>query len=149
MNHYRTRILLVDDDESSTKRLKTSLELRGEFEVRTENVSRHAINATREFHPDILILDEDMPELQGGQVAERLRDDPQFRTPIIFLTALIPKREEDLPHGRDRVIAKPVDVEKLIRIIREELARSCSNPAAAGPAQVDRTTANPESHLAY
>lgn len=143
MSHYRTRILIVDDDALFTKRLKISLELSGEFEVRTENISRHTFHAIREFHPDLIILDEDMPEMQGGMVAEHLRDDPRFNTPIIFLTALIiPKEEARSPAG-DRLVAKPVDIEKLIRIIREELVRASRNAAAAENTQTHPAVANP------
>ena len=69
----RKRILVVDDETSITRLLKMNLELIGNFEVREENSGAHAIEAAREFKPDLILLDVMMTDMDGGEVAAALK----------------------------------------------------------------------------
>ena len=100
------RILVVDDEPGVTRNLKLTLESGGGYEVLSENHAANALTAARIFRPDLILLDVMMPDMDGGDVAARLRADPLLRdTPIIFLTALVSNEETDghemLSGGRD------------------------------------------------
>jgi CheY-like chemotaxis protein len=95
--------------------------------VREENDSTHALDAAREFKPDLVISDVMMPEVGGGEVAAQLREDPALRrVPVIFLTAAVRKEELGGPEaviaGR-LYIAKPLDVKSLLAAIERILGK--------------------------
>jgi len=124
----RKRILVVDDETSITRLLKMNLELIGNFEVREENSGAHAIEAAREFKPDLILLDVMMTDMDGGEVAAALKRDSGLRkTPVVFLTAAV-KREElgapDAKIGGRTYIAKPLNVKGVIGVIEKTLAKS-------------------------
>src|ERR1043166_7887559 len=90
----KKRILLVDDEKSLTSLLKLNLEETGQYEVRVENWPEDALDATRQFKPDLILLDIIMPRLPGGNVAAQIKADPEVDdTPIVFLTAAVRKEQ--------------------------------------------------------
>jgi two-component system, OmpR family, phosphate regulon response regulator PhoB len=132
MNKEKNRILVVDDEESVTRMLKLNLEETGVYEVATENNPRHVLHRVREFRPDLVILDILMPNMTGDYVAQQLRDIPAFKAmPIIFLTAIGKESSEAFTPDVDPVICKPVEMARLIPVIRERLASSTMPPASA------------------
>src|SRR6476620_704476 len=87
----KIKVLLVDDEPSFTRMLKLSLERRG-FTVMVENNGAYAHTVARDFLPDFIFLDVIMPDVDGGDVAAKIRSDPAFKNvPIVFLTAGISK----------------------------------------------------------
>src|SRR6266536_1472306 len=126
----RKRILVVDDETSITRLLKMNLELIGNFEVREENLGAHALAAAREFKPDLILLDVMMPDMDGGQVAAVLKQDPGLRkTPVVFLTAAVKKEELGAPDGKiggRTYIAKPLNVKGVIGVIERTPGRFAS-----------------------
>jgi CheY-like chemotaxis protein len=121
------KILIVDDEESFTRLLKLNLEAGGAYRVRTENRAPNAVAAAKEFHPDLILLDVMMPEMDGGDIASTLQSDPQMKhIPIVFLTAAV-KKDEVRSHGGVvggfPYLAKPVDVETVIACLRKHLGR--------------------------
>ena len=122
----KKRLLLVDDEEGFTRLLKLNLEQTGSYEVRVENHGTKAVDAARDFRPDLILLDVVLPDLDGGQIAEKLREDPALRRiPIIYLTAIVSQSEVSEKSGLigGRVfVAKPVSKEALIKVIERELA---------------------------
>ena len=119
----KKRILVVDDEPSITRNLKLNLEANGEYEVHTENLATQAVAAARKFRPDLILLDVVMPDMEGGDLAAQIRDDPLFReTPIVFLTALISNTETEggeMVSGTHLFLAKPVSIEKLKQVIEQ------------------------------
>jgi len=90
----KPKILIVDDEVAIGQILQAGLELHG-FSARYEAHSTAALTACLEFHPDLVLLDVDMPDKDGGTVAAELQSHPTLRrTPVIFLTALVRKAEE-------------------------------------------------------
>lgn len=86
----RKRILLIDDEPDFTHMLRLSLESAGYYRVREENDPAHAVEAAREFAPDLVLLDVMMPGADGSDVAARLRGRSELaETPVVFLTALV------------------------------------------------------------
>ncbi len=121
----KTKILVVDDEERLTKMVKLNLEQTGDYEIRTENLATNAINAAREFKPDLIILDIMMPDISGDVIAQQLLDDEELNDiKIIFLTALVTKGEIKAKGseiaGRT-FMAKPVKIDELITCIEEQL----------------------------
>ena len=122
----KTRVLLVDDEESFTRLLKLNLERTGQYEVRVENWGGAAAEAARQFKPDVVLLDVIMPQMFGGDVANQFKADPELKDyPIVFLSASVkPSRvaEHDGVIGGYPFIAKPASLEAVIAGI-EKYAR--------------------------
>src|SRR3989442_10352231 len=91
----KKRILVVDDEPSITRLLKLNLELTGNYEVREENSGARVVEVAQKFKPDLILLDVMMPDVDGGDVAAKLKQNSSLRdTPVVFLTAAV--RQEDL-----------------------------------------------------
>lgn len=119
----KKRILLIDDQKSFTRILKMNLELTGRYTVKEENRGVCGLAAAREFKPHCILLDIVMPDLGGGEVAAQIKSDPDLRdVPIIYLTALIKKKEEKIIGGTPYV-AKPVKLQTLITCIENHMNR--------------------------
>ena len=121
----KKRILIVDDEPSITRNLKLNLESHGDYEVHTENLATHALAAAQAFRPDLILLDVLMPDMEGGDLAAELKNDPLLReVPVIFLTALVSNNEtggKEVSSGAHTYIAKPVEIGKLMQIIEKHV----------------------------
>jgi CheY-like chemotaxis protein len=119
----KKRILLVDDEKSFTNLLKLNLEETGNYEVRVENWAEDAVNAAKEFRPDLILLDIIMPRMPGGNVAALIKETAELRqTPIVFLTAAVRKHQVEENDGiicDFPCIAKPATVEMVIEAIEK------------------------------
>ena len=114
----KTKILIVDDDSRLSHLLAVILRRSGGHEVLEENRSFAAVHAAREFQPDLILLDVDMPGKDGGDVCEELAADPQLSTvPVVFVTSLISKGEAGMRNGHP-YLAKPVDPMLLLQTVR-------------------------------
>ena len=124
----KKRILVVDDEPSFTHLLKHTLEAEGYYEVAEENDASRAAGTARAFDPDLVVLDIMMPDLDGTEVAERMKADRVLRdVPVIFMTALV--TDDDAPEGAcssggQTFLPKGVRVERLIDCIEEKLGRA-------------------------
>ena len=120
------KVLVVDDDVRNIFALSSVLERRG-MVVLTAGTGREAI-ATIESTPDvaIVLMDIMMPEMDGYETMQVIRQNPQFRRlPIIALTAKAMKgdREKCLEAGASEYLAKPVNTEQLLSALRMWLHR--------------------------
>lgn len=114
------RILVVDDDPFQTRSIRTAIEFTGRFCVREENRGSAAVETARAFSPHLILLDLNMPEMNGCEVAAALRRDPQLAAvPVAFLSGLV---SEDDQGGNICFIAKPVHRQKLIESVTELIA---------------------------
>ena len=87
-------IMMVDDDEDLLALLKLKLENTGRFAVVNTTRGSDAVQLAMETSPELIILDIDMPDMTGGEVAEALAaEDATKDMPVIFLSSLIPKEE--------------------------------------------------------
>jgi DNA-binding response OmpR family regulator len=115
------RILVVDDEPHLSGLVRLALEKTKRFEVRVENRSALALTAARDFRPDMVLLDVDMPGKDGGEVARELRGDSMFRhIPILFFTSLISREEagdRETERGGMLFLAKPVNPKVLVEAI--------------------------------
>jgi CheY-like chemotaxis protein len=120
-----TKVLYVEDNEDNVYMLKMRLELLDEFEVLTaENGEKGCAMALSE-HPDIILMDLEMPVVDGWEATRRLKDDAQTRDiPIIALSAhaLAGEREKALAAGCDEFDTKPIEFDRLVATLRRVLA---------------------------
>jgi len=117
------RILVIDDEPSSTSTMKVNLERSGAYSVCTENHASRALETARHFRPDIVFLDVMMPEIDGGHLAAQIKSDPEFKSvPVVFLTAIV-SREETTANGATIAghffIAKPASLPALTDCIEK------------------------------
>ena len=121
----KKRILLVDDEPGITRMMRRNLEATGNFEVMDINDPTVALETARQFRPDLVLLDVMMPGVDGGDVAAAFAEDPLLATvPIVFLTAIVSKREVEPTGstiGQHTFLAKPVKLEDLLVCIDEQL----------------------------
>ena len=119
------KILIVDDEEPIGQVLKAGLEMNG-FAVRYEARSTHVIKACLEFHPDLVLLDIDMPDKDGGQVAAELRAHPTLRRiPVMFLSSIVDREETGKRNVSHEVfLSKQIRIAELVVIIRDVLRKS-------------------------
>ena len=126
-------VLTVDDEEHITELISMALGFNG-FEVQRAASGRAALAAVEAQRPDLIILDVMLPDLDGFEVARRLRQDQRSgsNVPIIFLTAkdATSDKVEGLRLGVDDYVTKPFSIEELIERVKAVLRRS--NGATAG-----------------
>ena len=117
---FTERVLLVDDDPSVTHLLGRLLRRKG-FVVREENDSRLALQAAREFLPGVVVLDYQMPVLDGADVAWALAGDPVCRTARLIICSAMPRIlfAAKLPPYVPS-FEKPVPLDDLLALIRGE-----------------------------
>jgi two-component system alkaline phosphatase synthesis response regulator PhoP len=123
------KILLVDDEPDIVEFLKYNLE-RENFEVVVSYNGRDALKKLT-LRPDLIILDIMMPEIDGFEVYEEIKESEEFRDiPIIFLTAKSGETDEikGLDLGASDYIQKPISPKKLVARIKSNLRKT---PAAS------------------
>ena len=111
------KILIIDDEADICNFSKKVLERTGKFQATVTQDSVAGINIARSEKPDLILLDINMPQLDGGEVAQQLSDSPLTSSiPIVFITALLTKEDLD-PEGRVNkhfFLPKPISPNELI-----------------------------------
>jgi DNA-binding response OmpR family regulator len=113
------RVLVIDDEDVIGAVLRYAFLEQG-HETLTADGGRTGIAVAREQHPDAIVLDLMMPEINGHDVLEALReDDVTDDVPILVLTAVTQSRERErcLAEGADRVMTKPFDPRDVANVI--------------------------------
>jgi two-component system OmpR family response regulator len=129
------RLLVVDDEANIRALLSATLRLTG-FEVRVAGSGQEALVAAAEFEPDLVVLDVMLPDLDGFEVAQRLRATGQPPVPVLFLTArdAVEDRISGLTIGADDYVTKPFSLEEVVLRVRAILRRSRTAPQESGTA---------------
>ena len=127
MTEPKPAILVVDDEEHITELLAMGLGYNG-FEVERVASGRAALSAVERHRPDLIVLDVMLPDLDGFEVARRLREGEGagVRVPIIFLTArdATADKVQGLRLGSDDYVTKPFSIEELIERVKAVLRRA-------------------------
>lgn len=113
----KRRVLIVDDDAAIVEMLRDLLTRDGRFEVKSASNGFDAGALTKEFRPDVLLLDYMLPDVNGNVVCQRIRSDAELsETKIIIVSGAISETEIQglKAAGADDFIKKPFDVDKLI-----------------------------------
>jgi CheY-like chemotaxis protein len=120
-----TKVLYVEDNDDNVYMLKMRLELLDNFEVVTAEDGAKGCAMALSERPDIILMDLEMPGVDGWEATRRLKADPQTRDiPIIALSAhaLAGSREKALGAGCDEFDTKPIEFERLVATVRRLLA---------------------------
>ncbi len=113
-------VLYVEDNPSNIKLVAAILERRPSINLLTAHQPRVGLNLAREYDPDLILLDINMPGLDGFQVLEILRDDPSVsRQPVVAITAnaMASDVRQGMQAGFDDYLTKPLDVERFLEVV--------------------------------
>jgi DNA-binding response OmpR family regulator len=116
----KRKALIVDDDPELVELITDALEADGRFEVRTANNGFDAGMMVREYHPDVIVLDVMLPDINGKEVCQRVRSDSALDdVRIICISGMVEQDKiQDLKSaGANHFLQKPFEVEILIDTI--------------------------------
>ena len=142
-----TRLLVVDDEPQILRALRINLHAR-QYDVVTAGTGRGALDAATEAHPDLVILDLGLPDMDGVEVIRSLRNWTQV--PIVILSGRLNSaaKVDALDAGADDYVTKPFSVEELVARIRA-VARRATEPELVEPVQLGRWTVDLSDHAIY
>jgi two-component system, cell cycle response regulator DivK len=124
------QILVVEDNEMNMKLFRDVLVATG-YRTLEATTGVEAVHIASEHTPDLVLMDIQLPDLDGVQALQRLRADARTATiPVLALTAQAMRgdRERFLAAGFDGYLPKPVDVRELLGTVREQFDRPPSIP---------------------
>jgi two-component system, cell cycle response regulator DivK len=119
------KLLYVEDNDDNVYMLKMRLELLGEFEVLAAEDGEKGCEIALREQPDIILMDLEMPVIDGWEATRRLKGNPQTHDiPVIALSAhaLAGEREKAMAAGCDEFDTKPIEFERLVATVRRLLA---------------------------
>jgi CheY-like chemotaxis protein len=125
-----TKILYVEDNEDNVYMLKMRLELIEGFEIAVATDGAEAISSVTADSPDIILMDLNVPVINGWEATRRLKADPKTAAiPVIALSAhaMAGDRERALAAGCDDFDTKPIDFDRLLNKMKR-LVGHHSNP---------------------
>lgn len=132
------RVLLVDDDCAFIRGVKSTLVDEG-YEVLTATNGIEGLKVARRYRPNLVILDVNMPYMDGLEMCRRIRQDEDFGdVPVLFLTSrnTVDERVAGLDQGADDYLAKPFNTKELKARVRALLRR------AGGPTKATENALN-------
>jgi len=126
-----TKILYVEDNEDNVYMLKMRLELIEGFEIAVATDGAEAISAVTADSPDIILMDLNVPVINGWEATRRLKADPKTSgIPVIALSAhaMAGDRERALAAGCDDFDTKPIDFDRLLNKMKRLVSHHHSTP---------------------
>lgn len=126
-------ILVVDDNPENLKLAKVILAAEG-YDVRTATDAEDALKLLDSFAPHLILMDLQLPRMDGLELTRRLKADPARRSIVIIaLTAYAMKGDDAraFAAGCDGYMSKPIDTGALPRVVAEHLARRANRGARA------------------
>lgn len=124
-NEEKATILYVEDNPDNRLLVRRIL-LSEDYGLLEAQNAAQALDILRETRPDLILMDINMPDMDGYTLTSRIKSMPGFdRVPIIALTANVMRgdKEKTLEAGCDGYIQKPIDIDLLIREVERFLAR--------------------------
>jgi two-component system cell cycle response regulator DivK len=113
-------VLVVEDNELNMKLFHDLLEASGYNIVQTRN-GLEAIDLAREHHPDLILMDIQLPEVSGLEVTKWIKEDDDLRTiPVIAVTAFAMKGDEERIRqgGCEAYLSKPISVNTFLETVK-------------------------------
>ena len=117
------RVMIVEDNELNMKLFNDLLESQSYETIQTQN-GLEALDLARQHHPDLILMDIQLPEVSGLEVTKWLKEDESLqRIPVIAVTAFAMKGDEDRIRqgGCEAYISKPIEVVKFLETVRSYL----------------------------
>ena len=112
----RKKVLIVDDDAEIVELIRDILTRDGQYDLRTASSGYEAGMVTQQFHPDLILLDYMLPDVNGNVVCQTIRSNPEFEnTRIIIVSGVIKQEEIDQPlkSGAEDYVKKPFTISEL------------------------------------
>jgi CheY-like chemotaxis protein len=128
-DEVRPTVLLIEDTQEVVMMLVDYLEMAG-FNMVTAQDGVDGLTQAKISHPDLILMDIQMPRMDGFETTKKLRSDPEFRhTPIIALTALaMPNdRQRCIDAGMNEYLSKPINLKALSKTMKAFLYTEESN----------------------
>ncbi len=113
-------VLVVEDNELNMKLFHDLLEANGYATIQTRS-GLEAIDLAREHHPDLILMDIQLPEVSGLEVTKWIKEDDDLRSiPIVAVTAFAMKGDEERIRqgGCEAYLSKPISVGKFIETVK-------------------------------
>lgn len=120
----KRKVLLVEDNPQNRYLMTFLLEKSG-YEVVSAEDGEAAVEAVSTYRPDVILMDVQLPKIDGYEATRRIKSDAQFASiPVLALTAHSMKgdRAKALEAGCDDYITKPVDIDVLLRRLEDVLS---------------------------
>lgn len=117
MDNGKKRVLVVDDDPQIVELFVDVLGRDRRYQVKTASTGYDAGLLTEQFHPDLMILDYMLPDINGNVVCQTVRQNPALAgTKVIIVSGVVNQDEIDdlLKAGADEFVKKPFNIEKLL-----------------------------------
>ncbi len=114
-------VLIVEDNELNMKLFRDLLEAHGYATVGTNN-GVEALDLVRKLHPDLVLMDIQLPQVSGLEVTRWIKDDPELRAiPVVAVTAFAMKGDEERIRegGCEAYLSKPISVGRFIETVRQ------------------------------
>jgi two-component system cell cycle response regulator DivK len=116
---YMKKILIVEDNELNMKLFNDLLETSG-YETRQTREGLKAISIAKKFLPDLILMDIQLPEVSGLEVAKWIKDDDNLSNiPIVAITAFAMKGDQEriLDGGCEAYLSKPISISTFLDTI--------------------------------
>jgi two-component system cell cycle response regulator DivK len=119
------KILIVEDNPTNMRLIRMLLSNKG-YSLLEATDGEEALAVARKGRPDLVVMDIQLPKMDGLEVTRRLRQTPEFRqTPIVAFTASAMEgdRERIIASGCDEYISKPVNTHRFLQLVAKMLRR--------------------------
>ena len=142
-----TRVLVVDDEPQILRTLRINLQAR-DYEVVTASSGRGALQAATETHPDLVVLDLGLPDMDGVEVVRSLRT--WTAVPILILSGRLNSQDkvQALDAGADDYVTKPFNVDELFARVRA-VTRRTGEPEPSEPVRIGDWLVDVEDRTAH
>jgi two-component system, cell cycle response regulator DivK len=118
--NMRKTVLIVEDNELNMKLFNDLLDAHGYATLQTRN-GVEAIELARKHHPDLILMDIQLPEVSGLMVTKWIKDDEELKSiPVVAITAFAMKGDEEKIRegGCEAYLSKPISVVKFLETVR-------------------------------
>ncbi len=119
-------VMIVEDNELNMKLFNDLLESQGYLTIQTAN-GMEALDLARAHHPDLILMDIQLPEVSGLEVTKWLKEDDELRDiPVVAVTAFAMKGDEEriLAGGCEGYISKPISVPHFLETIANYIGKA-------------------------
>ena len=129
-------VLYIEDNAANVRLVERVFAGRADIEILVATQGRLGLDLARTRHPAVVLLDLHLPDINGEQVLQQLRDDPATRmVPVIVLSADANYRQIQrlLEAGAVAYLTKPLDIHQLVDTVDELISERWPRPVRSGP----------------